>query len=195
MAFNRLIRFMKFRPSLSLLATTAVLELASVYAGQTNETAAPTRVLLGVFAHPDDETVCAGVLARAADSGWDVRVIFATSGDAGADVSGRNLIGTALGEKREREGANALAALGVKRPPTFLGFGDGTVAQSRLQVKERLVKELVGLKPDVILTFGPDGFTESLSGLIERVAFHNDDNLVPNTTLPSANSTFAYKPS
>ena len=112
-----------------------------------------------MFAHPDDETVCAGVLARAAGSGWDVRVIFATSGDAGADVSGRNLKGTALGKEREREGANALAALGVKRPPTFLGFGDGTVAQSRVQVKERLVKELVGLKPDLVLTFGPDGFT------------------------------------
>jgi LmbE family N-acetylglucosaminyl deacetylase len=74
-------------------------------------------------------------------------------------VSGQKLKGAALGKEREREGANALAALGVKRPPAFLGFGDGTLAQVRTQVTERLVKELAGLKADVILTFGPDGFT------------------------------------
>jgi LmbE family N-acetylglucosaminyl deacetylase len=52
-----------------------------------------------------------------------------------------------------------LAALGVKRPPTFLGFGDGKVAESHLPVKARLLKELGSLKSGVIVTFGPDGFT------------------------------------
>ncbi len=143
----------------SVLAMLGVAGGAGVYAGSANETSKAAKVLLAVFAHPDDETVCAGVLARAVANGWEVRVIFATAGDAGADVSGRNLKGAALGKEREREGASALAALGVKRPPSFLGFGDGTVARSRTQVKERLIKELGGLKPDVILTFGPDGFT------------------------------------
>jgi LmbE family N-acetylglucosaminyl deacetylase len=86
-------------------------------------------------------------------------VIFATSGDAGEDVSGRKLKGAALGQEREREGTSALAALGVKRPPIYLGFGDGTLAKMQPQVTDRLMKELAGLKPDVILTFGPDGFT------------------------------------
>ena len=143
----------------STLTILGVVGQANIYQAPAGDTAKPSKVLLGVFAHPDDETVCAGVLARAAASGWEVRVIFATSGDAGSDVSGRNLKGAALGKEREREGANALTALGVNLPPTFLGFGDGTVAQSRLLVKERLVKELGGLKPDVIVTFGPDGFT------------------------------------
>jgi len=141
------------------LATAAVLGVVSGHAAQTSEPANPAKVLLAVFAHPDDETVCTGVLARAVASGWEVRVIFATSGDHGSDVSGRNLKGAALGKEREREGACALTALGVKRPPTFFGFGDGTLAQVRTQVTERLVKELAGVKADVIVTFGPDGFT------------------------------------
>ena len=143
----------------SLLAVLGAVGLAYVCEVSADDTAETSKVLLGIFAHPDDETICAGLLARAAATGWRVQVIFATSGDAGSDVSGRNLKGTALGKEREREGAHALAALGVKLPPTFLGFGDGAVAQSRLLVKERLVKELGSLKPDVIITFGPDGFT------------------------------------
>jgi len=41
----------------------------------------------------------------------------------------------------------------------YLGFGDGTLAKMQPQVTDRLMKELAGLKADVILTFGPDGFT------------------------------------
>ena len=143
----------------SVLTFLGVAGLAAANAAGVDGTAKSTTVLVGVFAHPDDETVCAGALACAAAGGWDVRVFFATSGYAGEDVSGRNLHGAALGKEREREGVKALAALGVKRPPTFLGFGDGTVAQSATAVKTRLVTELGGFKPDVILTFGPDGFT------------------------------------
>ena len=141
------------------LAAPLVWSLTSGPGGSAAETAKPMKVLLGVFAHPDDETVCAGTLARAAAAGWEVRVIYATSGDAGEDVSGRKLKGTALGREREGEGTSALVALGVKRPPMYLGFGDGTLAKVPQQVATRLMKELAGPKPDVILTFGPDGFT------------------------------------
>jgi LmbE family N-acetylglucosaminyl deacetylase len=150
---------MNLMESFSMLVTAVVLGMTSGHAGSADEGAKPSKVLVAVFAHPDDETVCAGVLARAVASGWEVRVIFATSGDHGTDVSGQNLKGAALGKEREREGTNALVVLGVKRPPTFLGFGDGTLAQARTQVTERLVKELAGLQADVVLTFGPDGFT------------------------------------
>ena len=143
----------------SALAVPLLFGLGVGPAGSAAETAKSTKVLLGVFAHPDDETVCAGVLARAAAGGWEVKVIFATSGDAGEDVSGRKLKGAALGQEREREGTSALVALGVKRPPIYLDFGDGTLAKMQPQLTDRLMKELAGLKPDVILTFGPDGFT------------------------------------
>ena len=127
---------MKLIQFLTALAILAVAGPAQADAASAQNHAKSAKVLLGVFAHPDDETTCAGVLARAAASGWEVRVIFATSGDAGSDVSGRNLKGAALGREREREGACALATLGVKRPPIWLSFGDGTLARSRSQVRE-----------------------------------------------------------
>jgi len=149
----------KLTQIVSMLAIVALARQANVDAATADKHARSAKVLLGVFAHPDDETTCAGVLARAAAGGWEVRVIFATSGDAGSDVSGRNLKGAVLGKEREREGACSLATLGVKRPPIWLGFGDGTLARARLQVKERLANELGGLKPDVIVSFGPEGIT------------------------------------
>ena len=43
------------------------------------------RVLLGVFAHPDDESfACGGTLARYAAEGADVHIIIATDGVAGS---------------------------------------------------------------------------------------------------------------
>jgi len=40
--------------------------------------------LLGVFAHPDDETFCAGgTLARYAKDGAEIMVVSATRGEAG----------------------------------------------------------------------------------------------------------------
>jgi LmbE family N-acetylglucosaminyl deacetylase len=45
---------------------------------------APTR-LLGIFAHPDDETFCAGgTFARHAEQGAEIMVVSATRGQAGA---------------------------------------------------------------------------------------------------------------
>jgi len=123
------------------------------------EAASSGNVLAGVFAHPDDETVCAGVLARAVAAGWEVRVIYATSGDGGKDVSGKRLQGAALGKEREQEGAKSLAALGVRQPPSFLGFGDGTLTQAKAKLSERVAEELAAFHADVVLTFGPDGFT------------------------------------
>ncbi len=137
---------------------------------------------MAALAHPDDETVCAGTLACAAAAGWDVRVIYATSGDAGEDVSGRKLKGAALGREREREGTSALAALGLKGSPTFLGFGDGTLVQVSQRLTERLAKELAGVKPDLILTFGPDGFT----GHADHIAVGKATDEVARKIAPAA---------
>ena len=48
----------------------------------------PLRVL-GIFAHPDDETLCAGgTLAKYASAGADVRVVSLTKGGAGEILVG-----------------------------------------------------------------------------------------------------------
>ena len=43
------------------------------------------RTILGVFAHPDDESLaCGGTLARAADAGANVVLLCATRGERGS---------------------------------------------------------------------------------------------------------------
>ena len=76
--------------------------------------------LLGVFAHPDDETIAAGLtLAAAVAAGVDVSVVTCTRGERGEVVPpalahlARD--GAALGARREQELSGALAALGVHR--------------------------------------------------------------------------------
>jgi LmbE family N-acetylglucosaminyl deacetylase len=173
---------MLFVQPVSVVAAAMLFNVVASGAVATPESSTPPKVLLGVLAHPDDETVCAGTLSRAAAAGWEVRVIYATSGDAGGDVSGRNLEGAALGKEREKEGAHALLALGVKHPPVYFRFGDGTLAQTQRQLVTRLLNELSVLKPDVILTFGPDGFT----GHSDHIAVGRATDDAAQKVLPAA---------
>ena len=72
-------------------------------------------VLLGVFAHPDDESFGpGGTLARYAAEGVDVHVIIATDGIAGSveDPTHLESHGT-LAQRRSTELSNAAVALGV----------------------------------------------------------------------------------
>jgi len=83
-------------------------------------TSRPEHRLLGVFAHPDDETLGAGpLLALAVDAGVDVSLVTCTRGERG-EVIPPELAGLAgdpdgLGRHREEELAAALAELGVHR--------------------------------------------------------------------------------
>jgi hypothetical protein len=69
--------------TIQLICLLGILACACTHAVPSAEAAKATEVLLAVLAHPDDDVVCAGTLARAASSGWEVRVTYATSGDAG----------------------------------------------------------------------------------------------------------------
>ena len=91
--------------------------------------------LLVISPHPDDETVGAGgAIAMARQRGWDVTVVFVTSGDGfwaairkpgGPMPSAAEM--QAYGASRVAEARRATLALGV--PPSnviFLGFPDGS---------------------------------------------------------------------
>ncbi len=63
--------------------------------------------MLGIFAHPDDETICAGgTLAKYASAGAEVRVISLTKGGAGqirdASVATRATLTSSSGEGTRR---------------------------------------------------------------------------------------------
>src|SRR5215212_9208038 len=72
------------------------------------------RTVLGVFAHPDDESLaCGGTLARLADAGCRVVVVCATHGEGGS-ISDPALVPDGdLGDVRVQELRDAAAVLGV----------------------------------------------------------------------------------
>jgi LmbE family N-acetylglucosaminyl deacetylase len=121
--------------------------------------AAPARTLLAVFAHPDDETMAGPMLARyGREPGVTVHLVIATSGDKGVTPFAKIPAGDALAAVRTKEAACAASALGT-RPPVMLGLPDGGLADTVLlaQLAAKLGDLIRTLKPDAIVTWGPDG--------------------------------------
>ena len=116
--------------------------------------------VLGIFAHPDDETICAGgTFAKYASAGADVRVVSLTKGGAGqirdAGVATRATL-TAVREK-ELEAAGAELGLGRTR---CLDHPDGGLADVDGRILLDLASGLLAeFEPDVVITFGPGGFS------------------------------------
>ncbi|HWQ15905.1 MAG TPA: PIG-L family deacetylase [Roseiflexaceae bacterium] len=123
----------------------------------TTATDHPLRIL-GVFAHPDDESFCAGgTLARYAAAGAETMVVSATRGDAGQIRDARAATRRTLGEVRERELHAACARLGV-RHALCLDYGDGTLKDIDQEALTGHVARIIrGFRPDVVITFGEDG--------------------------------------
>lgn len=118
---------------------------------------APPR-LLGVFAHPDDETFCTGgTFAKYAEAGAEIMVLSATRGEAGQIRDSRVATRRTLPQVREAELRLACKRLGVEHVQC-LDHVDGRLCEAD---PERLVGEIVrairSFRPDVVVTFGPDG--------------------------------------
>ena len=114
--------------------------------------------ILSIWAHPDDETYLAGgVMASATDRGQRVVCVSLTAGEHGTpDPAGWPP--TRLARVRGWEAAAAMAVLGV-RDHRILGFPDGEVTAHE-EIAEEAVERLVDeVRPDTIVTFGPDGVT------------------------------------
>ena len=121
------------------------------------------KTLVAVFAHSDDESVAAPILARYAREGAQVFLIVATDGAEGG-MHTSITPGPELARVRAEEARCATDALGV-RPPILLGFPDGKlgdyIADRELiyRLTERIAGEMRRLHPDAVLTWGPDGGT------------------------------------
>jgi LmbE family N-acetylglucosaminyl deacetylase len=116
--------------------------------------------LLGVFAHPDDETICAGgTLAKYAGAGAEVHVISLTRGGAGqirdASAATRSTLAAVRAQELEAAGKE-LGLTGTR----CLDLPDGSLAEVDVQVLVDLASDLISeIEPDVVITFGPDGFS------------------------------------
>ncbi len=116
--------------------------------------------MLGIFAHPDDETLCAGgTFAKYASAGAEVRVISLTKGDAGQIRDAGAATRATLGAVREKELDAAGKELGLAET-RCLDHPDGGLSDIDGGTLVALASELLSeIDPDVVITFGPDGFS------------------------------------
>ena len=114
---------------------------------------------LSVWAHPDDETYLAGgLMAALRDAGQRVVCVTATRGEAWDPAAEPEEVEAFRGV-RSRELAAALGVLGVDEHH-WLDHPDGGCAQVPPQVAVGQLAALVErVRPDTVVTFGPDGFT------------------------------------
>ncbi|KAA6456236.1 PIG-L family deacetylase [Acidobacteria bacterium AB60] len=119
--------------------------------------------LLLIVAHPDDDVVVGGYLARIAlDEHKRVAVVYCTNGDGGGNAVG-NEAGASLGQMREIEARQALANFGIHN--VWFLAGHDTPGQNVLRSLDswnhgRALDEIVRMvrltRPDVVLTWLPD---------------------------------------
>jgi LmbE family N-acetylglucosaminyl deacetylase len=118
--------------------------------------------LMAILAHPDDESLgLGGMLARYAAEGVEVTVVTATRGERGrfrGERDGPLHPGPeALARIREAELRAATRVLGV-RETIILGYPDGALADADpLEATARIAAHVRAVRPDVVLTFAPDG--------------------------------------
>lgn len=116
-----------------------------------NAAAAPSKKLrvVCVGAHPDDpETGCGATLARYAEAGHDVVIIYLTRGEAG--ISGKSHDEAA--RIRTAEAEKACAILGAQ--PVFAGQIDGSSEVNNARYAE-LDRLLTAQRPDLVFTHWP----------------------------------------
>ena len=125
----------------------------------TTPPAPATGTLLGVWAHPDDEAfLSSALMAAARDAGQRVVVVTATRGERGTPDP-EAWPPERLSAVRERELAESLAVLGVQEHH-LLDYRDGALATAdRARAVERVAGFIDQIRPDTIVTFGPDGMT------------------------------------
>lgn len=139
-----------------------------------------TATLAVVVAHPDDDTFgCAGTVAlHADDAGFRFVLIHMTSGEAGLIADAALATRETLGAVREEEDRRSWVALGrVPDRHELFRYPDHRVEEQQF---DRLVGRVAAIfeeeRPDVVITFGPDGITghpdHIATGKAASEAFH-----------------------
>jgi len=148
-------------------ASVAVIAAAG---SATGRAAQPSRTLVAVLAHADDEGPIAPLLARYAREGVRVYMIVTSDGNIGAGQQGHiprpdvALTTEELAVVRAEEARCAALAL-ASQPPILLGFPDGKLGDYSgdrgliYRATARIAEELLRLRADAVITWGPDGGT------------------------------------
>ena len=119
--------------------------------------------LLFVGAHPDDDIFGIGpsVALHAADPDLRLCVVLATDGEAGEIAADSDVRPGDLAAARRREMMDGWTALGrLPDRSEWFGLADGRLVDHPFEdLVERIATVLAEERPDVVVTFGPDGIT------------------------------------
>lgn len=134
------------------------------------------KVIMGVYAHPDDETSISPVYAKYARQGAKVILVIATDGRLGTTDLTDLEAGDELAALRRGEMKCAADVLGAElihlRYQDQLRMPEGQdefILESRKILDD--LHEIMGeIEPDVIITFGPDGGSNHLDHRILSVS-------------------------
>jgi LmbE family N-acetylglucosaminyl deacetylase len=157
------------------------------------------RKLLCITAHPDDEAGgFGGTLALYAERGVEISVICLTAGTAARNRGGAKT-DTELAEMRTRELGDSCRLLGVKHWE-ILGYQDAQLAAANLSdVVGDLVKRIREFRPQVVITYGPDGgYTghpdHAMAGVFATMAFQwaGRTDRYPDAGAPYASQKLYY---
>jgi LmbE family N-acetylglucosaminyl deacetylase len=123
------------------------------------EDVAALGTILGIWAHPDDEAyLSGGLMALARANGQRVVCVTATRGELGT-TDPVVWPPERLATERTHELADCLAILGVHEHH-WLNYRDGGCAAADAPTTVAQLTELIAqVRPDTVLTFGPDGLT------------------------------------
>jgi LmbE family N-acetylglucosaminyl deacetylase len=121
--------------------------------------AADLGTIVGIWAHPDDEAyLSGGLMAMARDNGQRVVCVTATRGELGTPDPAV-WPPDRLAAERTHELARCLAVLGVHEH-RWLDYRDGACTGVDPDgAVQRLCAVIDDVRPDAVLTFGPDGIT------------------------------------
>lgn len=121
------------------------------------------KTILAIFAHPDDESTVAPILARYSREGAKVYLVIVTDGRYGTNDFHDHIAGETLVETRKEEMKCAANKLGVEL--IHLNYHDQLRAEEgydgHVPHARKMILELKGIvektQPDVLITWGPDG--------------------------------------
>ncbi len=129
------------------------------------------KTLLAIFPHPDDETTVPEVLIKHANLGYKVQLIIATDGKGGTRVT-KIPAGDSLGNLRKEETRCACKIMNINEP-IFLGIdrldtqiGTGKYFKEHKKFLDTLKVLIPAIRPDIIITFGPDGDTHHAEHIV-----------------------------
>jgi LmbE family N-acetylglucosaminyl deacetylase len=141
-------------------------------------------IVVGIFAHPDDETFGPGGTLAVFSKTRDIYLICVTNGDGKQEDRYKE---KQLGKIRKKELLNSAKILGVKKV-FFLGYRDGSLQHNLYhEIAKQITTILQKLQPKILITFEPRG----VSGHIDHIVISMITSFIfPN--IPSAKKLMKY---